>query len=285
MDLMQYNDLDTTLHTKNAHVRDERISFIEEGHRYFIDGREGYTSTTTVVHDWFEPFDADSVIQKMMSSVRWEKSKYFGMSADEIKKQWSDKGENAAMLGTLLHERIEYFYNDWPWTDVRGKDGVENTRVEFEQFERFNELIVAKKGYVPYRTEWCVFDNDHRISGSIDMIFQVSADDPDTLMIYDWKRTAKLKKSNAFQCGKAPLEHLPDCNYWHYALQLNIYRHILETFYGKTIAGMVLVAMHPERDRFEHQPVPRLTHEVDAILEQRRAAMRAEDGEAEVADR
>ena len=265
----------TLLSTRNPHPRDARIRFVDEGHLYYIDGKLGYTSTTTIVHEWFDPFDADAIIAKMMSSARWSSSKYFGQTAEEIKEGWKRKGEEAARLGTLMHERIEYFYNDDDdaWRTLRGEGGVQEIVPEYAQFQNFNDTLIKQKGYIPYRTEWCVFDHVHKISGSIDMTYQVSADDPDTLVIYDWKRTAALKDRNHFQSGKTPLEHLPDANFWHYALQLNIYRYILETFYGKKVVDMVLVAMHPERDTYEHRPVPRLQQEIKDILKARLDAL------------
>ena len=72
------------LANKNPHLRDERISFQEEGHTYTIDGVDAkrcanpYTSVTTLVHQQFEPFDADKIIAKMMASPKWSKNKYFG---------------------------------------------------------------------------------------------------------------------------------------------------------------------------------------------------------------
>ena len=48
----------------------------------------------------------------MMASKNWEKSKYFGMTKSEIKKQWKDNGSEAALLGTTMHYLFEYHYND-----------------------------------------------------------------------------------------------------------------------------------------------------------------------------
>ena len=45
----------------------------------------------------------------------------------------------------------------------------------------------------------------------------------------------RCKTDNKFQVGLGPLSHLPDCNYWHYSLQLNVYRWVLENLYGPRI--------------------------------------------------
>ena len=55
----------------------------------------------------------------------------------------------------------------------------------------------------------------------------------------------KLKKVNPFQNMNEPLAHLPDCNYYHYCLQLNAYRYILETEYGFKVSEMLLGVFHP----------------------------------------
>ncbi len=85
------------LAVKHVHPRDARISFEEESHTYTIDGvKEGWTSCTTFIHSFFQHFDPDAVIAKMMSSRKWPESKYYGMTAEEIKKQWSDSGAEAS---------------------------------------------------------------------------------------------------------------------------------------------------------------------------------------------
>ncbi len=68
-----------------------------------------------------------------------------------------------------------------------------------------------------------------------------------TLSIYDWKRTKAIKKlSFKNVCSNTPcLEHIPDCNFWHYSMQLNIYKYMLEKNYNKTIKDIYLVKIHP----------------------------------------
>ena len=48
----------------------------------------------------------------------------------------------------------------------------------------------------PYRTEWMIWDKDHKLAGSIDMIFE---NEDGTLSIYDWKRSKEIKKQNKWQ--------------------------------------------------------------------------------------
>ena len=48
----------------------------------------------------------------MMGGANWQNSKYFGMTREEIKDQWSANGKEAMVEGNRLHKDIEEFYND-----------------------------------------------------------------------------------------------------------------------------------------------------------------------------
>ena len=45
------------------------------------------------------------------------------------------------------------------------------------------------------------------------------------------------------------------CNYNHYTLQLNIYRHILQTKYQMNVIFLMLVILHPNQQGFFAVPV------------------------------
>jgi len=119
---------------------------------------------------------------------------------------------------------------------------VENDSIEFSYFTNFEKDIGSK--LKPYRTEWMVFHEELKIAGSIDMIYE---NDDGTLLIYDWKRCKEIVKTNGFGKwgNKECIEHLPDSNYWHYCLQLNTYKAILEEKYGKKVGDLYLVCLHP----------------------------------------
>jgi hypothetical protein len=97
----------------NAHPRDLRIEFVEDTHTYYIDGDStNIMSTTTFIHSFFGHFDPDAIIAKMMNSPKWQQSKYYGMTPEQIKKQWADNGASASESGTAMHLAIEQYYNE-----------------------------------------------------------------------------------------------------------------------------------------------------------------------------
>lgn len=247
----------TLLEERNKHPRDADITFDEGPHIYTIHGDSSFTSVTTWVHSHFEKFNADKVIYNMMRSKNWGTNKYNKKTPDEIKAEWDKNRDEAASAGTKMHYDIECYYNEC-YEETNNSD-------EFTYFKNFEERIGSKMK--PYRTEWMVYHEEYRLAGSIDMIFE----NPDgTLQIYDWKRCKEIKKVNAWgKYATTPeLNHLPDTNFWHYALQLNTYKKILEEKYGKTVTNMCLVCLHPNNSNndFIQLTVPNLQDELNEIF-------------------
>lgn len=274
--------LKNVLLNKNSHPRDSRIEFFEEDHKYIVDGESSikYTSVTTLVHDQFEKFDADKVIKKMMSGSSWKEGhKYWGKTADEIKSQWNTNKNDVSGAGTNLHYQIECFnnnevlepgYTNKELYELYISDNpnyLTETPIEWQYFINFVKDTPYLK---PYRTEWTVFNEDIHLSGSIDMVYE----NPDgTLSIYDWKRAKNITRINTFnKFAITPcICHLPDSNFWHYALQLNTYKFILEAKYEKTIKDLYLVRLHPDAEEKNYQLIelPILNTEINDLIWER----------------
>jgi hypothetical protein len=261
------------LAVKNAHPRDARITFREEDHTYAIDGdRTGWTSCTTFIGTFHEHFDADAVIAKMMSGRNWTKSEYYGMTAAEIKAKWEANGVEASTLGTRMHEDIERYNNAEPVGNLAGDDYTPNPSKEWEYFLDYDKNHRQARGFEPYRTEWLVFKEDIKLAGSIDMVYRK----PDgTLAIYDWKRAKKMEFDNKWQKMLSPLDHLPDTNYWHYSMQLNIYRRILQELYGEVVSELALVVLHPIFDHYRVIKLNLMDAEVEAMFQVRAERLRS----------
>lgn len=274
------NANNTVLSLRNAHIRDSNIRFFERGHRYEIttDPGKRYTSVTTLVHAQFPKFDADLIINKMMKSKGWVPGhKYWGLTAEEIKAQWTSSGSAAASSGTNLHEQIETFMNDARFKFEYSHNELfqENEIAEkYEHVERgvewamFIQFVKDHPHLKPYRTEWTIYHEDAKIAGSIDMVYE-NADG--TLEIYDWKRCKEITSVNGWnETASNPLiKHLPATNFWQYSLQLNTYRKILEDKYGKRVTKLCLVRIHPDSSNYELLEVPFLDKEISDLFGER----------------
>ena len=161
----------------NKHSSDARIKFRDQGHKYWIDGNDtDIISSTSFIHTFFNDFDDDLIINNIINSKKYHDPEYiyYKMPAKEIKKLWKDNGEQARNEGTKLHKDIENFYNKI------------DTKMESPDFHQFLQFYEEHKDLKIYRTEWFVFCDILRITGSIDAVF---INDDGSLTIGDWKRS------------------------------------------------------------------------------------------------
>lgn len=257
------------LATNNNHSRDSRISFQDEGHIYTIkhpqclNGDTGFTSVTTFIHSFVEKFNADKIIDNMMKSPNWPNNKYFGMTKTQIKDLWKENSIEASTAGTKLHLDIERTYNGVI---------VNNDSLEYNYFLNFHNDYKYLK---PYRTEWLIFDEKLRLSGSVDMVFQTG---DGTLEIYDWKRSKEIVKNSRYNkwMNNSIISHLPDTNFWHYSLQLNVYKAILNKNYGVKVTDLYLVCLHPNHTNYLRIPAADLQYEVELLFEERERSLQIE---------
>jgi hypothetical protein len=287
------------LATENHHPMDERITFDEPTHIYTIDGDSTYTSVTTFVHHHFPHFDKEKVSRGLLAPTRiyngrtYPNTNTFRKQAvsnvmEEVKCTEEEAGrlldkpdseeltkeaqkimsgwDQTSTSGTKTHLDIEYYYNRMP---------VENNTKEYEYFLKFDEDFRKQfPEYRPYRTEWTVFYKELKLAGSIDMVYENTVDG--TLMIYDWKRVKEIKY-DAFEnkCATDPsLAGIPDCNFWHYSLQLNTYKAILEAEYGKKVTALRLVRLYPTAENYEIIDCADLQSQVITLFDNRRNKMR-----------
>ena len=158
----------------------------------------------------------------------------FSKSSDEIIALWQDNREEAAHRGTWMHYQMECWLNRVP---VDPSDAP-----ELQMLVNYTRTLT---GLTAYRTEWAIFAEEENLAGSIDF---VAINDSAQLVLFDWKRSRDLrsKYTSSFGHMLEPLNHIEDCAGWHYRLQLNIYKYVLQKYYGMVVAQMFVVCAHPD---------------------------------------
>jgi hypothetical protein len=275
--------LHNVLSELNPHERDANIQFFEKGHKYSIlsDPKSTYTSVTTWNHTHFPQFDADDVISSMMKGKGWKEGhRYWGLTTDQIKAQWNSNKNLVADSGTNLHFEIECFMNNNKISGMYTNRDLYEKYMEMYasthasrplEWQYFINFIKDHPELKPYRTEWLIYEEDVKIAGSIDMVFE----NPDgTLSIYDWKRSKNITRINNYnKFAIHPIIcELPDANFWHYAMQLNTYKFILESKYNKQIKDLFLVRLHPDASekKYELIKLPLLTNQIEDLFLERK---------------
>ena len=273
-----------TLAINNRHPRDDKIVFDEPTHKYTIinESNVRYTSVTTWLHHHFAQFDADKVIKSMMSKPSWNASnKYWGLSAEQIKAQWNANGQKESSAGTNMHYEIECFMNRGGKTHIQLYDeymthhSAEAIAEMPAEWRYFLQFVKTTPELLPYRTEWSIFDEELKLAGQIDMVY--FNQDDGSVSIYDWKRAKNITMDsyNKYAITES-IAHIPDSNYWHYSLQLNTYKAILERKYGLKVRDLYLVRLHPnnEYETFEIIKCANMAGEVAVLFEEREEYVR-----------
>ena len=255
-----------TLAFLHAHVRDKEVRFVEKTHTYYVKGSsKGNVSTTGFVHSFFPHFDPVATIASMKASPKWPQSKYFGQTDQEIIDGWDKSGKEASGAGTNMHLAIEQHLNG-------ALNRIDPTVKETKEWTYYmNFWRDVEQDLEPYRTEWEVWDEEHKLTGSIDMVFRRKSDG--AFVIYDWKRSKEIKMENRWASGLGPMDHLPDTNYWHYTLQLNVYRWFLQKHYGLKIVDLCIVIFHPNNTNYQRFKLNILDEEIEAMLDCRKRAI------------
>lgn len=202
-----------------------------------------------------------------------------------LKAFWKRSNNLGSELGTLMHAAIE--------DHLKGKPFTEEWlgRPEIKHFLEYEKQLEAKGGEI-YRVEMRLFSHplpeelrrpgyrNVLLAGTADLITVYGAEG-DTLIlgIEDWKRSKETLSPNpgAFaKKGFGPCADVWDTPYWHYSINMNVYKWLLETYYinprwrGRTyqrcvVRDMTLVVLHPNNDTYltaDVQPLPNLLQSI-----------------------
>lgn len=205
----------TVNHPNNKHI----ITFTESDHTYIDNYSKKYMSVTTIVGNAFPKFDTDKIAEQCAIKR--------GVKKEDLIEEWAKKGMEATRLGTRLHENMEYYIHK----EFQKMHEPENLieKIKFESAKKILNGIIEKYQPDLLEPEKLVFSPDFGIAGSIDLLVKVNEK---SYIIFDWKCLSKDIEKESFN-GKTghilPTLNILDSNYWHYALQLQIYENLLKS--------------------------------------------------------
>lgn len=192
------------------------ITFTEKTHKYesIVDGRHiSYMSGTTFVHSFFPKFDEDK--------ISFFVAKKKGVSQKEILDEWHEKRDRSCYFGTKVHETAEDVLLGR--TEFRNIPQNASEEIVFEKAKQYATKF--KNSMEILGVEKIVFDHRLQIAGTIDLLMRSKKDG--SVIITDWKSNFEIKRDQIYDYGLHPIEHIPNLNYYHYAMQLNLYQFLL----------------------------------------------------------
>lgn len=273
------------------------LVFDEGPHTYHVDGVQ-FSSTSTLIAQFFEQFDAQKIIAGMMRSRRWPQSKYYGMTSAGIAETWRAAGADASARGTAMHDIIERNLDgtlddedvaclaaDAALQDAaqegaplgQGLGTMRPLHHELGHFLHFKDTWLRRSGFIAWRVELQVFSREHRLAGTIDGLFLNPA--TGNFVIIDWKRSKDLEKGNRFKKrALPPIQHMDGTKYAKYELQQNIYKWLLTHAHCEapasgcpakryTVESIHLAVFHPVNDSYVVETLRDRQSEVETMLE------------------
>ena len=226
------------------------ISLDQENHRYILTENPDFEfeSVTQFIHHFFEKFDQENVARKLINTH----PKYAGKTVEQVIKKWN-KG---AIKGTIVHNELEAFIKEGIFPEhqmsIVGANWL-NEKKKNKSNKFFSEVIVYSKQL--------------GIAGTIDLL--VYNEEQNMYHLVDWKTNKKIEKSS-FNDKKGILQssnHIDDCNFMHYSLQLSFYRYILERFYGLEVGSQTLI--HLKDDSFDIHSIDYLNQDLINMLREK----------------
>jgi len=218
---------------------DNTITFKPDTHQYFDKDGNEYQSVTRVLKKLQVPFDRQGRSLMMAKGIAAQT----GVSVEQAQKQllseWDAKRDSASDRGTSIHGRLENYLK-------HGKIDQElNLAIEY-----LKTLIVPTYRYY---SEIILYDQATKIAGQTDLVIQRQKSTNSLYDFYDYKTNESkgiefdsinrkdLEWKHYNKNFLAPLDHLEDCNYHTYALQLSIYACLAQVTYGIKIGRLAII--------------------------------------------
>ena len=243
--------------------QDRYIDFMADEHVYTYDGRERLLPVSSLIAYFFETFDALQTAQ-----MQWQR---YGADVEEMLDRWDRCRRMASEVGTFMHLQTERYFRDGVFDTVYSfVDGEATVPVSIEREKAHFLRFVEEHRIRPYRQEWPIYDLDLNIAGTVDMICR---EDDGSFTIYDWKRSGKVVDAAGVPLtegfnGKTGFNgiSLPDTPFYHYCIQQNLYRYMLQRDYGIRVGGMNLVVLCPDYPTYYRVEVPVMDEVVEQIM-------------------
>ena len=189
--------------------KDGIIEFNEKYHTY-SNGVINLESITKYISKYKGFFDLDLIAGNYAIKNNLLK--------EDVINMWKEKGKRSCEVGTYIHSIFEdyilkkdHVYQDYPKVDVARKIKLE---------------LFSSKRLIPLETEYIVYNDKY--AGQIDCIAKNKKGEH---FIFDWKTNNKIDFSSfGGKKMKTPYNHLMDCNFIHYSLQLSCYKEMCKEY-------------------------------------------------------
>ena len=229
------------------------IVFDEKNHRYTnTQTGENYISVTTLLGKYKPKFNVDEQAARFAAKE--------GLLVEDVKKHWEDLNRISTTRGTAIHAILETFLK----TGEESKDHsilIDYFKSQLKEHSQYK--VIAEER---------MYNDVHKVAGTADIIIE----NKDHFKIWDLKTNKKFRFTNSYKSDTfllSPVDHLPNCEYSNYCLQLSMYAYMKEQLTGKKCVELKIIYLNSDPSasaEVKEYYLPYLKRDILEILEQQK---------------
>lgn len=221
------------------------VKFDEQSHTYTHKDYGKFISVTTLLGKYKKPFDSNYHAERV--------AKREGVSKEMVLEMWEVEKNKACDKGTKIHKLLEDYINigetqdDYGWL--------------FKSYDKSADRNIDS--YKKVLCEKLLYNEEYKVAGTADLIYEHSNNE---FTLGDFKTNKKFRFCSAFgERLLAPVDHLHNCEFNIYALQLSTYAFMYEQLTGMKCRKLVIFYL--SGDRFTAYHCNFLKSDVKKILQ------------------
>jgi len=234
--------------------------YLEPIEHVYIHRKTGkkYNSVTKAIASIEPHFDAEAVslaIENQSDDVKQER--YIGMTQTQILDYWQMLNDEANTYGTMVHDIVEKYLKSDKWWFPKDEltqkviNGYENLKID--------------EG-IRMQPERIMFSEEFELAGMSDLIIDID----DTFFdVGDWKtnRVFNFYNPYGYETLHKPFDHLQNCQWSIYTIQLSVYAYMYEMETGKKCRQIWVGYWDKTIETFQKIQIMYLKHEARKLLE------------------
>ena len=234
------------------------VKFYENGHLYIdVETGDELQSVTRLLHEYQQEFDSDAMSNRI--------AKRDGRTQQSVLDEWKEKADTACDFGTNIHDVLERMFLAPGRILIPQNDDEANI---LQAYNRTKQLEFLTGEVIP---EQIVFHKKYKLAGQSDLIHHCLPSSKYSKIkqfdVGDHKTNANFRYYDPY-CNylKAPLNHLAQCEYNTYALQLSTYAYFYELMTGMKCRKLFVLYYWREHNIFQVIPMNYMKLEVMMML-------------------
>jgi hypothetical protein len=217
-----------------------------------------YNSVTKAIARIEPHFDSEAVslaIVNQLDNVKQER--YIGMTQTQILDYWQMLNDEANVYGTKVHDIVERYLkaNKWWFPEDEFSKKV---------IEGYNNLNIDEG--IGMQPERIMFSEEFQLAGMSDLIVDINQTFFD---VGDWKtnRVFNFYNPYGYETLHKPFDHLQNCQWSIYTIQLSVYAYMYEMETGKKCRQIWVGYWDKTIETFQKIQIMYLKHEARKLLE------------------